>query len=302
MFIRDLFRRRSPVVSFEIFPPKREYPLETVYTTVEALRDLGPDFISVTYGAGGSSRERTVDIAAAVKERWGLTPLAHLTCLEQTEAEVDAVLDTLRERGIHNILALRGDPPQSSLGGASSGGEDFHFAADLVRHITTRHPGAFSIGAAAYPEGHATCDSLEEDLRHLKEKVEAGVDFLVTQLFFDNDLFFRFAERLDALDVRVPVTAGIMPVLNARQIGRIVSLSGASIPPKFARIMARYENAPEALADAGIAYATEQIIDLLSWGVAGVHLYTMNRPDVTRRIMANIASVRSTLAEEAISP
>ncbi len=289
MLIRDLLSRTRPAISFEIFPPKPETPIETVFKTVAGLKELSPDFISVTYGAGGSSRDRTVEIASAVQNRWGLVSLAHLTCMGSSPAEVEKVMEDLEQEGVCNILAMRGDP-------RPDGGENhFQHASDLIRHIRRGHFRDFSLGAAAYPEGHPESPSLEEDLLHLKEKVDAGADFLITQLFFDNEIFFRFMDRIRALGIAVPVLAGIMPVLNARQIGRIVSLCGASIPPRFARIMSRYEHSPEALSEAGIAYATEQIIDLLSWGADGIHLYTMNRPDVAKRIMESIATVRRTL-------
>ncbi len=289
MLIRDLLSRTRPAISFEIFPPKPETPIETVFKTVAGLKELSPDFISVTYGAGGSSRDRTVEIASAVHNRWGLVSLAHLTCMGSSPAEVEKVMEDLEQEGVCNILAMRGDP-------RPDGGENhFQHASDLIHHIRRGHFRDFSLGAAAYPEGHPESPSLEEDLLHLKEKVDAGADFLITQLFFDNEIFFRFIDRIRALGIAVPVLAGIMPVLNARQIGRIVSLCGASIPPRFARIMSRYEHSPEALSEAGIAYATEQIIDLLSWGADGIHLYTMNRPDVAKRIMESIATVRRTL-------
>jgi len=289
MLIRDLLSRTRPAISFEIFPPKPETPIETVFTTVAGLKELSPDFISVTYGAGGSSRDRTVEIASAVHNRWGLVSLAHLTCMGSSPAEVEKVMEALEQEGVCNILAMRGDPRPD---GAES---HFHHASDLIRHIRRGHFRDFSLGAAAYPEGHPESPSSEDDLFHLKEKVDAGADFLITQLFFDNEIFFGFMDKIRALGIGVPVLAGIMPVLNARQIGRIVSLCGASIPPRFARIMSRYEHSPEALSEAGIAYATEQIIDLLSWGADGIHLYTMNRPDVAKRIMESISTVRRTL-------
>lgn len=294
MFIRDILGRTRPAISFEIFPPKPETPLETIFDTIGALRDLNPDFISVTYGAGGSSRDRTTDIASAVQNRWGLTSLAHLTCMGSTPPEVEGVLEVLEQEGVKNILALRGDPRPEDEGNDGP----FQYASDLIKYIRRGHFSDFSIGAAAYPEGHAECSSPGDDLRHLKEKTDAGADFLITQLFFDNEIFFSFMEKVRRAGIKVPVLAGIMPVLNARQIGRIVSLCGASIPPKFARIMSRYEHSPQALAEAGVAYAAEQIIDLLSWGVDGIHLYTMNRPDVSGRIMGSLLSVRDTLTTE----
>ena len=289
MHIRGLYMDRTPVISFEIFPPKRDYPLETVYDTVDALHDLEPDFMSVTYGAGGSSRERSVEIASELRRRWGIVPLAHLTCLGSSREEVDGVLDSLKEAGIRNVLALRGDPPGD---GSPVAEGPFRYAADLVEYVHERCPGEFCVAAAAYPEGHVECDSIEKDLEHLRRKVDCGVDILFSQLFFDNEIFFRFAEKLDRAGISIPLVAGIMPILKVSQISRIVSLCGASIPARSARLMARYEPSPEALCTAGIAYATEQIVDLVAWGVRGVHLYTMNRPEAARSIMTNITSVR----------
>jgi methylenetetrahydrofolate reductase (NADPH) len=287
--IRDILNAKRPTFSFEIFPPKPESPLETVYETVAALRILRPDFISVTYGAAGSSRNKTVDIASLVRNRWGQVALAHLTCIGSTRSEVMEVLEELDQENVSNVLALRGDPRDAEER------SDFRHALDLIRQIRAGQFGDFCVGAAAYPEGHVECDSLDEDIRHLRMKVDAGVDFLVTQLFFDNEIFYRFMDLAGRAGIDVPVVAGIMPVLNARQIGRVVSLCGASIPPKFARIMRRYEHAPDALREAGIAYATEQIVDLVSWGAAGIHLYTMNRPDIAERIMKNIGAVRASV-------
>ena len=292
MHIKELLRRKRHAISFEIFPPKPESPIETVYRTIAELKPLSPDFISVTYGAGGSSRDRTVEIASAARNRWGLVSLAHLTCMGSSPSEVEKVLEDLEQEGVRNVLAMRGDP-------RPEGGENhFAYASELVRHIRRGHFSDFSLGVAAYPEGHPECPSLDEDLVHLKEKVDAGADFMITQLFFDNEIFFRFMERVRAIGIGIPVIAGVMPVLNSRQIGRIVSLCGASIPPRFARIMSRYEHNPEALAEAGIAYATEQIIDLLSWGADGVHLYTMNRPEVAGRIMEGLSTVRRAINGE----
>ncbi len=298
MLIRDLLRAKHPVVSFEIFPPKPETPLETVYRAIDGLKGLAPDFISVTYGAAGSSRDRTVEIASAVHNRWGFTALAHLTCMGSTPPEVEKVLEDLEQEGITNVLALRGDPRPEGIPADSP----FRYASDLIRHVRRGHFRDFSLGAAAYPEGHPQSPTIEEDILNLKRKQDEGADFLITQLFFDNEAFFRFMDKVRGVGVTLPVLAGIMPVLNARQIGRIVSLCGASIPPKFARIISRYEETPDALAEAGIAYATEQIVDLLSWGIDGIHLYTMNRPDVAARIMGSISTLRSTLVAGQTAP
>lgn len=287
MKIKDLFPRGRPVVSFEIFPPKRDLPIDSIYATIEELKSLQPDFISVTYGAGGSTKERTVEIASSIRNVYGIRALAHLTCVGTSKEEADSILKELLSCGISDVLALRGDPPAGM--DIDSVPRHFRYAADLVAHIRRVYGDAFSIGGAAYPEGHVECDDIELGLLHLKAKVEMGVDFLITQLFFENEAFYRFLEKARGIGINVPISAGIMPVVNKKQIERIVTLCGASIPPKLARILSKYADAPEALEDAGVAYAVDQIVDLLSSGADGVHIYTMNRPGVARRIMESIA-------------
>jgi len=292
LHIKELFAAKKPVLSLEIFPPKKDSPIEVIYATIEGLKDLRPDFISVTYGAGGSSTDRTVEIASLLKNKYGIEALAHLTCIASTKEQINTFLEKLQQHGIENILALRGDLPTDP---------DFKFpdplnyryASDLIAHIG--ECSSICVGGACYPEGHIETLSPEADLQNLQQKVQAGADFLITQLFFDNDLFYQFMDKLRAREIKVPVSAGIMPVLNRKQIERMTALSGASLPPKFKRIMEKYEHNPEALKEAGIAYATEQIIDLLAWGIDGIHLYTMNRPEVARGIIGNISSIRSYL-------
>ncbi len=294
MLIKNIFSAKKPVISFEIFPPKKDSPIETIYNTIDALKDLTPDYISVTYGAGGSTTNRTVEIATLIKQKYGIEALAHLTSITSTKTEIAGIIENLKTNGISNILALRGDLPQDP---------DFKFpdplhfrlAKDLVTAIQKNHD--FCIAGACYPEGHPECDSYEKDLIRLREKVDAGVDFLITQLFFDNEIFYQFIEDKTRLNINVPVTAGIMPVLNKKQIERITTMCRASLPKKLIRIMERYEHNPEALKEAGIAYATEQIIDLLSWGVDGIHIYTMNRPEVTRTIIQNMSVIRNYISK-----
>lgn len=298
MLIRDKFKNKSPLISFEIFPPKREYPVETIYSTIDALNDMKPDFISVTYGAGGSTKDTTVDIASFIKNKYDLSALAHLTCLTSTKGEVEETLKSLKSKGVRNILALRGDYPEGA-GPDYVGPDHYRYAKDLIAHIKRNDD--FCIGAACYPEKHLECESLEKDLVYLKEKVDAGVDFLVTQLFFDNETFYSFKEKTDKLGINVPMIAGILPVLGKKQVERIVELSGCSLPKKFLRILEKYEYKPEALKEAGIAYAIEQIIDLLSWGIDGIHVYTMNRPKTTRRIIESITNIRGVLTDEKVS-
>ncbi len=283
MSIKDLFKEKT-VFSFEVFPPKKDSPIEIIYNTLDELNDLSPDFISVTFSAGGSSNNsHALDIASRLKER-GVTPMIHLPCINYTKAEIEETLKQIKERGIENILALRGDitpeiPPK----------EDFRYASDLIGFI--REHGDFDIAGACYPEVHPDADSIVDDIRNLKKKVDAGASHLITQLFFDNDAFYQFREKAELAGIDVPIEAGIMPVVNKRQIERMVTTCGASLPRKFVRIMQRYEHNPEALRDAGIAYAISQIIDLAASGVDGIHLYTMNNAYVARKISEAISGI-----------
>lgn len=292
MYIKDLFSQKKPLISFEIFPPKKDSSIDTIYNTIESLVELQPDFISVTYGAGGTSKDRTVEIASLIKQQYNIEALAHLTCISSTKEDISSILCSLKNNNIDNILALRGDLPQDSSFEFPNP-LHYQFAKDLI--LETAENNHFCIGGACYPEGHLECDDMEKDINYLKEKIDAGVDFLITQLFFDNEIFYRFMDLAGA--VNIPITAGILPVLNGKQIERITSLCRATLPKKFKRIIEKYEHNPEALKEAGIAYATEQIIDLLSWGVDGIHLYTMNKPEVAKEIIGNIASIRRHVTE-----
>ncbi|MFA7573250.1 MAG: methylenetetrahydrofolate reductase [NAD(P)H] [Lutispora sp.] len=289
MKIKELFKK-SPVISLEIFPPKPEAPIDTIYNTIDALSDLKPEFISVTYGAGGSSKSHTVQIADIIKNKYGIEALAHLTCVNSTAAEIEDILQRLQDSNIENVLALRGDKPQGTSASEVQKSE-YKYAKDLIAHVKSF--GNFSIGAACYPEVHIEAEDNISDLLNLKAKVNSGADFLITQLFLDNNFFYDFKEKLDLIEVNIPISVGIMPVINKKQIERITSLCGTSIPVKFKRILDKYENNPEALKEAGIAYATEQIIDLLSYGVDGIHLYTMNKPEVARKIIDQISNIRN---------
>lgn len=291
MRIAELFKEKKTVLSFEIFPPKRNDPVETVYETIDALKDLAPDFISVTYGAGGSTKGHTVEIASHIQQKCGINALPHLTCVTSTRREVEEVLGRLEEAGVENILALRGDLPKDQDSAPLLG--QYKVARELIDHVKAR--GGFCLGAACYPEKHQEALNRNADIKYLKAKVDAGAEFLISQLFFDNELFYDFMERVDLLDIKVPVTAGIMPMLNRNQIARTVELSGCTLPKKFLRIMERYEHDPVAFREAGMAYAIEQIIDLMSWGISGIHLYTMNKPDSARIIVDSISSIRQSL-------
>ena len=285
MKINELFNSKELVFSFEIFPPKVTSPISTVYNTLEELRDLKPDFISVTYGAGGTLTDnRTTELSSVVKEKYGVESVAHLTCISSTKEEIDIILDDLKIKGIENILALRGDIPV----GQDPKGE-FNYAYELMAHIKNR--GDFNILGACYPEGHVKGRNIKEDMLHLKLKEEMGATQFISQLFFDNSYFYNMLEQKEKLGIKSPIQAGIMPVINKNQIERITSLCGAYIPEKFIKIMNRYEYDKEALREAGIAYAVEQIVDLISSGVDGIHLYTMNNPYVARRIHENINTI-----------
>lgn len=273
----ELFKVKR-VLSFEIFPPKRTDSVNIIYDTIEKLKGINPDFISVTYGAGGSeSSSNTFKIASAIKNNYGIESVAHLPSINHTKGEVLKMLEDLRTAGIENILALRGDVNPSF-----SPKNDFKFASDLISFI--KEHGDFNIIAACYPEGHFESPSIIDDIRNLKRKVDAGANQLITQLFFDNNYFYSFRERAAIAGINVPIEAGIMPVVNKKQIERIVALCRVNLPKKFLAIMNRYENNPEALRDAGIAYAVDQIIDLIAQGVDGIHLYTMNNPYIAHRI------------------
>ncbi len=285
MRISSLFEQKKTVLSFEVFPPKKSSPIETIYNTLEELKGLKPDFISVTYGAGGNAGDTaTSDIAYAIKHRYGIEPLAHLTCVNDTKQEISQVLDRLENSGTENILALRGDINPSILPK-----HEFKYASELVKLIRVR--GGFHLSGACYPEGHINALNKEEDILNLKKKVDAGVEHLISQLFFDNSYFYSFIDRVRAEGITVPIEAGIMPVTNKSQIERMVTLCGASLPSKFSKMMQRFEHSPEALRDAGIAYAVDQIVDLISRGVDGIHLYTMNNPYIARKISESISGM-----------
>ena len=284
MKIKNLLGGKKPALSFEIFPPKPDYPLDTVYQTITGLRNLKPDFISVTYGAGGANRSRTIEIAAHIREAFQIESVAHLTCMGHSPAELDEILVQMREHGIENLLALRGDPPQGEVSYTPPAG-NYRYAVELVRQIRKR--GDFCIGAAAYPEGHKECRRWQDDWDYLRAKVEAGVDFLTTQLFFDNRIFYNFLDHMERLGVTVPVLPGIMPILNPGQIKRMVYFSKASIPSQLLKLFDKYGNDNLAFEKAGIDYAIRQIDDLLANGVAGIHLYTMNRAAQIQTIVEN---------------
>lgn len=284
MRISDIFKKKT-VFSFEVFPPKKTSSVDVIYKTLEEMRDLSPDFISVTYSAGGSGNgQLSCDIASKLKDEYGITPMIHLPCINYSRDEISNVLEELKRRGIENILALRGDinPDIEPV-------RDFRYASELVEFIKSK--GDFDVAGACYPEGHIEADSIVDDIRNLRTKVDAGAEHLISQLFFDNRFFYEFREKAAIAGINVPIEAGIMPVVNKNQIERMVSMCGASLPQKFAKMMQRYEHSPEALRDAGIAYAVDQIVDLVANGVDGIHLYTMNNAFVARRISDAVSGI-----------
>lgn len=284
MKISELLRSGRPTLSFEVFPPKTSDSFESIRKATEEIAKTRPAFMSVTYGAGGSNSKNTLSIAEEVQKS-GVTALAHLTCVGQDEENLRASINAFKASGIENILALRGDIPEGD-----TAPQTFPHASDLINAI--RREGAdFCIGGACYPEGHPESYNSDADIDGVRRKVESGCEFLTTQMFFDNNILYNYMFKLLRHDIRVPVIAGIMPVTNAKQIKRIMSLSSSSMPTRFKAIVDRFANNPEAMKQAGIAYATEQIIDLIANDVTHIHIYTMNRPDIAGSIMTNLSKI-----------
>jgi len=284
MKIRDILAQEKPVLSFEVFPPKRDDAYEVVGKAASEIAKLSPSFMSVTYGAGGGTSKHTVDIAAGLAKHYGVTSMAHLSCVSSTREHVRSMVEQFRENGIENILALRGDIPADG-----HVERDYRYASELILEL--KRMGDFCIGGACYPEGHPESKNKEEDILHLKEKVDAGCDFLTTQMFFDNNLFYNFLYRIRDKGIRVPVVAGIMPVTNAKQIRRILSMSETYLPMRFKMLLDKFGDNPAAMKQAGIAYTTEQIIDLVANDVHAIHIYSMNRPDVAEQIKKSLSEI-----------
>ena len=284
MFISQKFSQKKPLISFEIFPPRKESGFEAVRNAVVELGAMKADFISVTCGAGGGGNmANTGQVASLVRSLGGTEPLAHLTCVGAKREAILRTLEGLRADGIENVLALRGDYPKDS---AERSEGDYVIACDLIAEIKAY--GGFCIGAAAYPEGHVACEDLALDTDYLKRKQEAGADFLITQLFFDNNHFYRFLERAGAAGITLPATAGVMPILSRAQIERMIFMAGASLPSPIIKLLHRYEDKPDDLAKAGVEHAVRQMEELLAHGADGVHIYTMNRPAIARTAMARL--------------
>lgn len=286
MKIIDRLNEDKIHISFEVFPPKTDAGFDKVLDATDKIAALKPSYISVTYGAGGGTSKNTARIASHIKDDLSVLSLAHLTCASSTKEEVRSVIANLRQLGIENILALRGDIPEGMVFPTE---DRFRYAWELVEEI--KKYGDFCIGAACYPEGHVENEHKADDIRFLKQKVDSGVDFLTTQMFFDNDIHYNFLYRIREAGITVPVLPGIMPITSATQMKRSQELSGTVFPRRFLALLDRFGSYPEAMMQAGIAYATDQIIDLLSNGVKNIHIYSMNKPDVAARIMQNLSEI-----------
>lgn len=284
--IKDILKDKNPHISFEVFPPKTDAGYESVLSATEKIAALKPSFISVTYGAGGGTSKNTVNIASHIQNDLGVTSLAHLTCASSTKEEVRHVIDRLKENKIENILALRGDIPSDTEFPLPN---HYRYACELIEDIKSQ--GAFCIGAACYPEGHVEAEHKKDDIKNLKNKVDCGVDFLTTQMFFDNNILYNFLYRIRENGITVPVLPGIMPVTNKNQMKRICSLSGTILPERFRAIVDQFGDNPKAMQQAGIAYATDQIIDLIANGIHHIHVYSMNKPEVAEAIMYNLSEI-----------
>lgn len=285
MKLNELFSLSRPTLSFEVFPPKAQDTFDKMKSAIGEIAELKPDFMSVTYGAGGGTSDFTVKIAEDIEKTHGVTALAHLTCISSTKERVLSQLTQLKEAGIENILALRGDIPQDNDGKSGA----FKYASELIEEI--KKQGDFCIGGACYPEGHLESESLDEDIKNIAKKVEAGCSFLTTQMFFDNEILYSYIDKLRKKGIFVPIVAGVMPITNAKQIMRACELSGTVLPKPFIKIAEKYGDKPEAMTQAGIAYATQQIIDLYANGIKNVHVYSMNKPFVAKKIQENLSEI-----------
>lgn len=289
MKIIDLLKKNELSISFEVFPPKTETSFESVKAATEEIAKLNPSFMSVTYGAGGGTSRYTLDIAKNINELYGVPSLAHLTCVSSTRDTVRERIKDLISAGVENVMALRGDIPQG-LENADRSDWDYKYAVELVRELRDSNSG-FCIGGACYPEIHPESADQKEDIEHLKEKVDAGCEFLTTQMFFDNNLLYNFLYKIREAGITVPVIPGIMPITNANQVERAVKLSGSFMPQRFKSLVDKFGHDPRAMKQAGIAYATDQIIDLYANGIKNVHVYSMNKPDVAARIKYNLSDI-----------
>ena len=286
MKIKDILKEEKVHISFEVFPPKTDAGYESVLRATEKIAALKPAFMSVTYGAGGGTSKNTASIASQIQDDFHVTSLAHLTCVSSTKEEVHTVIETLKEKGIENILALRGDIPADTEFPLPN---HYKYASELIEDI--KQQGDFCIGGACYPEGHVDTEHKKDDIRNLKKKVDCGVDFLTTQMFFDNNIFYNFLYRIREQGITIPVLPGIMPVTNGKQIARICQLSGTILPERFRAVVDCFGDNPAAMQQAGIAYATDQIVDLIANGIRNIHIYSMNKPEIAGAIMENLSEI-----------
>ena len=289
MKITELLKKGVPSLSFEVFPPKTETSFESVKSATEEIAKLCPAFMSVTYGAGGGTSKITLDIAKNIKKLYGVPTLAHLTCVSSTKETVKQKIREIKESGLENIMALRGDIPQE-MENADRSAWHYKNAIDLIREIKESGED-FCIGGACYPEIHPESANQKEDIRYLREKVDAGCDFLTTQMFFDNNLLYNFLYKIREAGITVPVITGIMPITNANQVERAIRLSGSFMPQRFKSLVDKFGDNPDAMKQAGIAYATDQIIALYANGITNVHVYSMNKPDVAEKIQSNLSAI-----------
>ena len=289
MKISEIIKSNKLTLSFEVFPPKTASAFDSIKAATEEIASLSPAFMSVTYGAGGGTSKYTIEIAENIEKNYGVATLAHLTCVSSTKSTVRERIADMKAAGISNVMALRGDIPQD-MQGSDRSDWDYHYAVELVREL--RESGYdFCIGGACYPEVHPESRNQTEDIIHLREKVEAGCDFLTTQMFFDNELFYSFLDKARSSGINVPILPGVMPITNANQIERAINLSGSYMPRRFISLVDRFGNDPSAMTQAGIAYATDQIIDLFANGVTNIHVYSMNKPQVARAILNNLSDI-----------
>ena len=289
MKIKDILASKKYALSFEVFPPKTDAVYDSVKSATEEIAKLSPSFMSVTYGAGGGTSAYTLEIAQNIEKQYHVPSLAHLTCISSTRETVRRMISAFSEAGIENVMALRGDIPKERLNEDRTGW-DYHYATELIADIKSIHP-TICIGGACYPEVHPDSATQRSDIRYLKEKVDAGCDFLTTQMFFDNNLLYNFLYKIREAGITVPVIAGIMPITNANQVDRAIKLSGSFMPQRFITLVDKFGRYPDAMKQAGIAYATDQIIDLYANGITHVHVYTMNKPDVAAKIQANLSNI-----------
>lgn len=286
MRLSDILGKDKITLSFEVFPPKTKANYEQVKEAAEGVAALKPSYMSVTYGAGGSTREGTLDIASGIQSKYGVTTIAHITCVGARRDDIRKTLSDMKAAGIENVLALRGDRPKDYAGEPFI---DYRYASELVEEI--RAFGGFCIGGACYPEGHVEAVNKSDDIRNLKKKVDAGCEFLTTQMFFDNNIFYNFLYRVREAGITVPIVPGIMPITRAVQVKNAVEMSGSNMPERFKSIVDRFGDNPKAMQQAGIAYATDQIIDLIANGINNIHVYSMNKPEVAQGIQKNLSEI-----------